>query len=36
MIDIAELADQHLDAARTDPHGRSAGSWRTTASCASR
>jgi quercetin dioxygenase-like cupin family protein len=25
MIDIAELAEQHLDAARTDAHGRSAG-----------
>ena len=25
MIDIAELADRHLDAARADPHGRSAG-----------
>ena len=25
MIDIAELAQRHLDAARTDPHGRSAG-----------
>ena len=25
MIDIAELAEKHLDAARSDPHGRSAG-----------
>jgi len=25
MIDIAELAEHHLEAARADPHGRSAG-----------
>jgi quercetin dioxygenase-like cupin family protein len=25
MIDIAELAEKHLDAARSDQHGRSAG-----------